>query len=346
MGRRQQTRPQVPPEFVRECFTIGDNSGQLLWRDRPASHFPNRRADHQHFNTMFAGKPAGMVGPGGKPLVRFVYEGHTRRVALLRLAWVVATGELPNGVVRPRDGDEWNASADNLIVIKAGPRPFDQSKGGRGSALARRGDGDRALIDALAESDGTLTVPQLSELAGQSQPCCCTRLAALESKGLVCGPHCNAKKRWDLTPAGRALASTTQPVIDERDRDILTALTVTAMGTLKLARRTGVCPMTVTRRVGLLVKRGWVSADIRKFFAITSAGRDALGADIPKPSEPWVKVSAISASSAKDVAERQGSLDDRTSAQRSEHGTKARQLSEAAHRLRKRQSFNDLDMTG
>ena len=34
---------------------------------------------------------------------------------------VAVTGELPHGgVVRPRDGNEWNASAENLILTKAG----------------------------------------------------------------------------------------------------------------------------------------------------------------------------------------------------------------------------------
>jgi hypothetical protein len=64
---------------------------------------------------------------------------------------------------------------------------------------------------ALAEQQGALTVPQLSQSVGQSAPCCCVRLAKLEARGLVCGPRCDARKRWDLTPAGKALAAASAP---------------------------------------------------------------------------------------------------------------------------------------
>jgi hypothetical protein len=69
-----------------------------------------------------------------------------------------------------------------------------------------------------------------------------------------------------------------------------------------------------------------VFADPRKFFSITDAGLAALGPEAPQKPAPWVKVEAVSAARARDVAERQGrhSVDDRTSWARSQQGSRAR----------------------
>ena len=137
-------------------------------------------------------------------------------------------------------------------------------------------------------------------------------------------------------------------VLDGLDRRILAALAQTGMGTLKLARRVEVCPMTVKRRVGLLIERGLVFADPRRFFAITGTGRAALGAAAP-PRQPWVKVEAISAALSRDVQSR-SPTDDRTAAQRSAHATMAAAKAAETVRLhkmeRQRFAFGHLDMAG
>ena len=197
MGRQRQTRPPVDVEFIQQAFATRQD-GTLIWRERPASHFPARTDDTARFNNQRAGEPAGFAGPGGKPLVRFRYGGKTRRLALLKVAWIVATGQAPNGAVRPRDGDEWNARRENLILTKRGPRPFDWGKGGEASSLERRARATTTLINALADNPGS-TVPQISRLIGLSPPCVCTRLGKLADMGLTCGPKCDARARWDLT---------------------------------------------------------------------------------------------------------------------------------------------------
>ena len=230
MGRPQTSQPPLPIEFIQQCFDVRDR--QLIWRERPHEHFPHRLDDASRFNNQRAGGPAGFAGPDGKPMVRIQYGGKTRRVALLRVAWIVATGELPHGVVRPRDGDEWNASEGNLIVVKCGGNSFAIGK----SSLKHRAEIDSALIKTLAGHLGS-TLPQLSRLTGSSASCCCTRLGKLADMGLTCGPKCDARVRWDLTPAGQALAAAALPPIDDRDRQVLAALSVTGMGVTKLARR-------------------------------------------------------------------------------------------------------------
>jgi hypothetical protein len=343
VGRPHTTRPQVPPEFIQQCFIVGDNSGKLLWRERPPEHFLQRRQDHRHFSAAFAGKPAGMLGPGGKPLVRFVYEGHTRRVALLKVAWIVATGELPCGVVRPRDGDEWNATAANLIVTKAGAGTFDQGKGGKRSSLAERQFRSTLLLKALAANPGS-TVPVLSELIGSSVSCCCTRLGKLADMGLTCGPKCDARARWDLSPAGQALAAAASPVvIDGLDTDLLEMIASGPMRQLELARRCGIASLTVKRRVWRLIEAGMVTTDSERRFCISRVGIAALGGEAPpKPVSPWLRVEAISAASSRDVIERveHRPNDDRTAAMKSEQGRTTRLKVLSTARLNSAERFN------
>ena len=273
MGRRQQTEPPVPATYIRECFHVRD--GALVWRERPASHFPERPDDVTRFNNLRASEPAGFRGPNGEPLVRFVYDGKPRRMAMLRVAWIVATGELPCGAVKPRDGDQWNASPQNLILTKRGPRPYDQGKGGKASSLVRRAKTTTTLINALADHPGS-TVPMLSKLVGSSAPCVCTRLGKLADMGLTCGPKCDARARWDLTQAGKALAMNGQPLLDDLDRSILRALALAPKRAIALKLRLEACSLTIKRRTGLLIERGLIEAQDGG-FRITDQGRAALG---------------------------------------------------------------------
>lgn len=143
MGRPIQTLPQAPASFIAECFAIRMSRpgyGVLVGRERPREHFPCRPDDRARWNNLHAGKPVGFA-VNGALVVRFQYEGKTRRLALLRAAWVVAAGAYPDGVVKPRDGDPHNAALDNLLLLKAGAKPFAQSAAGRASSLIDPGQG-------------------------------------------------------------------------------------------------------------------------------------------------------------------------------------------------------------
>jgi hypothetical protein len=109
--------------------------------------------------------------------------------------------------------------------------------------------------------------------------------------------------------------------------------------------------MTIKRRARLLAARGLVHPDPRRFFSLTDAGRQALGADMP-PRQPWLRRDAVAASLAKDVVARHDRPpDDRTAAFRSMVASMGAQAGVAATRLRKRErqpfsAFGDLDMAG
>jgi len=219
----------------------------------------------------------------------------------------LSTGEWPKGIVRARDGDDSNFRSENLIVLQRGHSPFSTGT----ASLVRRATADRVMLQALAEHPGR-TLPQLSRLTGSFESCVCTRLSKLAERGLTCGPRCNARARWLLTPAGRQLAAAAVPVLDDLDRRILTACSRSPARLITLARLMGVCSLTAHRRVDALVERGLArtqDADQRSYrFMITDEGRKALGGDAPRL---WLRVEAISAALAKDVLAR-SATDDRT----------------------------------
>jgi hypothetical protein len=180
MGRKRVTEPPLDVGVIQASFTLRQN-GALI-----------------RSSTL---EPAAFTGPGNKLLVRVYRQGRIRRIAYLRAAWILATGEIPRGVIRPRDGDERNATATNLLLTKAGARPFDQGNGARASALAERTARNAALLNVLA-THPEATVPQLSRLVGASVPCTCVRLAKLEAQGLACSPKWPRKYglRWPREP--------------------------------------------------------------------------------------------------------------------------------------------------
>ena len=284
-------------------------------------------------------------------MVSFKFDGHLRRIAASRVAWLLATGgSWPKGVVRARNGDDDDLRPENLILTKAGPQPFHIGRGGKASSLATRQERSMAVLKALAQHPGS-TVPQLSQLVGMTDSCCCTRLGKLSDAGLTCGPKCDARARWELTQQGKALAAAPNPVIlDALDESILAALVRASAGLVSISRQVGVCQLTVKRRAERLIKRGLVYRDLRGFYVATEAGRSTQGEAPPPKPEPWLKVSAISAASAKDVLER--STDDRTTVQKAHHASHGRAAVAETMRLRRRRMLSaygeaePLDLTG
>jgi DNA-binding MarR family transcriptional regulator len=171
--------------------------------------------------------------------------------------------------------------------------------------LALRSTIDTTLIGTLAKLNGDATIPLLSKLTGSSESCVCTRLSKLAERGLTCSPKCQDRVRWELSEAGRKVAAKRLPMLDDLDRSILNALTRSAMRQLALARRVGVCSLTIKRRLQILIEKNMVEAEPgplnRNRYSITDQGRSSLGESAPTP---WVKVEAVSAASARDVRAR------------------------------------------
>jgi DNA-binding Lrp family transcriptional regulator len=295
VGRKRQTEPPVPATYIREAFHVRQD-GRVIRRD--------------HRLAALAHEPTGYRGPDGTPIVGVAYQGRTRRIALLRLAYVLAFDQWPKGQVQPRDGDEWNGAASNLRVIRRGRNPFATGK----SSLQRRQAVDAALLMALADHSDA-SVARLGEIIGLSESGACTRLTKLERKGLTISPQCVPGRAWALTAQGRELALQRAAPLDDLDRELLIVLAREPSRLMALKRQIGVCVLTVRRRIDRLVERGLVDVP-DGCFRITDEGRGLL----PKP---WLNPERIKASAARDVLARR-SPDAATPAEAGRMGARVR----------------------
>ena len=88
MGQGTQSEPPISADFVQQHFVVGQNSGELLRR-----------------GIRFAGEPATYRNEDRDPRVRLTFNGKRRTMTASRLAWMLATGEHPKGMVKTI-GDE------------------------------------------------------------------------------------------------------------------------------------------------------------------------------------------------------------------------------------------------
>ena len=238
------------------------------------------------------------------------YNGRVRRISAARVAYAIAKGHWPSGLI-------------------AKPRHKPSAFGGRASSLVRRAEADMALIRAMSEAPDA-SIAKLSALTGVGESRVSTRLTKLAERDLTQSPMCVPGRSWCLTAQGRVVAISGQPLLDQRDRDILTIIARSPAKLMALAQVTGSCRLTARRRIDALVERGLVSRTDGRFM-VTAAGLAALGPDAPRP---WVQPAAVAASLAKDVTARR-SLAVMTFAEMGRMG------GQAAARLRKASLMDD-----
>ncbi|HZZ23241.1 MAG TPA: HNH endonuclease [Roseiarcus sp.] len=178
----------------------------------------------------------------GKAMVRLTHNGKVRRILATRAAWALAVGEWPiGGLVKPKNGNDRDLRPENLALTKfAAHQP--QANAGRASSLVRRQATNEALINALAERANP-SLSELGELVGLSQGRVSARLTKLAAQGLTESPGCCPNRSWMLTAKGRAAA--TSVVIDDTDRQFLTALAFAPQRQMQLAAEVGCCSLTV-----------------------------------------------------------------------------------------------------
>lgn len=123
-------RPDIPPDYLRECFDYNPLTGRLTWRDRPRHHFRSHGM-FTRFQRHYAGKPTGSVEGEGYVCIQIVYDGAQRTLKAHRVAFAIMTGDWPDGQIDHINGNRADNSWANL-------RLASQTDNMRNRAVQRR----------------------------------------------------------------------------------------------------------------------------------------------------------------------------------------------------------------
>lgn len=92
-------KKEIGVELLREFLSYNPDTGEIMWIKKPSLAIP-------------AGAKAGYLSPVGYFIVSFKGVSHL----LHRLAWVLYTGEWPDGFIDHIDKDKLNNKISNLRV--------------------------------------------------------------------------------------------------------------------------------------------------------------------------------------------------------------------------------------
>ena len=123
----------IPIDYLRESLIYEPGTGLLRWRERPLSHFPDKRA-WRIWNAQWPGRTAGNLHPIHHYWkILFSGNGQRRHIRGHRAAWALTYGEYP-----PHDIDHWDGDPSNnrLSNLKAATQAENnQNTVARGTTL-------------------------------------------------------------------------------------------------------------------------------------------------------------------------------------------------------------------
>lgn len=101
---------------LKECLEYNQLTGELLWKNRPLSHFCNSRVCNS-WNAKHAGKIAGNIKHAGEDRTQYIAVKIDRiTFSAHRLIYAIVKGEWPDLVIDHIDGNGTNNRWSNLRV--------------------------------------------------------------------------------------------------------------------------------------------------------------------------------------------------------------------------------------
>ncbi len=102
---------EITQAVVRQLIDYTAQTGEIMWKARDASLFPDERAA-KVWNTRYAGKPCGVKSNGY--LLISVFK---KRIMAHRLVWLLAYGEWPSHDVDHINGNRDDNRLENLRAV-------------------------------------------------------------------------------------------------------------------------------------------------------------------------------------------------------------------------------------
>jgi hypothetical protein len=104
----------LPANDFKDLFDYDPDSGVLLWKKRPTSHFPTERG-WKIFNRVYSGKVAGYKDYQGETPTRIKVGINGVVYPVHQIVWHMTHGPIPDGmVIDHKDGNPFNNKLDNL----------------------------------------------------------------------------------------------------------------------------------------------------------------------------------------------------------------------------------------
>lgn len=111
--RINKYREYPSAEYLRECLDYSAGDGSLRWKQRPMSHFRTTR-EGKIWNTKYAERPAFYTRCSSG----YLQGGLDGRLLLAhRVAFIIHTGQFPEGEIDHINGDRQDNSAANLRLV-------------------------------------------------------------------------------------------------------------------------------------------------------------------------------------------------------------------------------------
>lgn len=108
----------ITKEYLSQCFSYDAHSGDLIWKERPTTHFSCDRA-HKAWNTRYANTNTGTEQNRGYSVVRINGKGYLKH----RIIWMLTYGVWPK-CIDHINGDRWDNKLENLRSVA----PSENSK--------------------------------------------------------------------------------------------------------------------------------------------------------------------------------------------------------------------------
>jgi HNH endonuclease len=166
----EKSNPQLTVEYLRECFDLNHETGQLIWKVRPWGHFADDKT-WWLFNQHFPGRVVRAL-PDRKGYLRFKLhvEGQVWRLYVARVVFALVHGRWPKWTVDHWDRDHANNRPTNLkeaTFSEQGQNAVSQPNktGYRGVVKIRRGWRAQIKVDGKRHYKGPFKTAEQASAA-------------------------------------------------------------------------------------------------------------------------------------------------------------------------------------
>ena len=122
-NKKPKKPSELSIEYINECVSYNEETGELSWIDRPLHHFTNEKMQKM-FNKKYSGNI--ISGISGNGFIAF--KANDIKNYAHRIIWKLKTGEYPSLPIEHIDGNKLNNRWDNLREVAISNKPTTKTE--------------------------------------------------------------------------------------------------------------------------------------------------------------------------------------------------------------------------